>query len=375
MISRILKQEIIDNLFQQKIIVLIGPRQVGKTTLLKEIIDERQLDSKWINADEPDMRAALTNVTSTQLAQLIGTNKLIVIDEAQLIENIGRTLKLFADNFKDIQVIATGSSAFELRNKLNEPLTGRKKEFHLYPISYAETMNHIGSIEAQRLLETRLIFGMYPEVVTNQGNEKIILQDLLSSYLYKDLLMYEGIQKPILLEKLLQALALQVGSEVSYHELGQLLGKVDPATVEKYIDLLEKTYVIFRLNALSRNVRNEIKKGKKIYFWDNGVRNALIKSFNPISLRNDIGALWENFIVSERMKANAYNKNWVNTYFWRTTDQAEIDYIEEQNEHMLCVECKWRQTKKIKLAKSFEEAYPNHSLHVISNENFVEFIK
>ena len=375
MIPRLLKKEIKDNLFKQKIIVLLGPRQVGKSTLLKEIASEIKIDYKWINADEPDMRLALTNVTSTQLAQLIGNYKLIIIDEAQLIDNIGTTLKLFADNFTDIQVIATGSSAFELRNKLNEPLTGRKKEFHLYPISFSEIINYSNEFEAQRLLETRLIYGMYPEVVTSIGEEKTVLQDLLNSYLYKDLLMYEGIQKPVLLQKLLQALALQVGSEVSFHELGQLLGKVKPTTIEKYIDLLEKAFVVFRLNAFSRNLRNEIKKGKKIYFWDNGVRNALIKSFNPIALRNDIGALWENFIVSERMKANAYNMNWVNSYFWRTTDQAEIDYLEEQNEHLRCIECKWKYDKKLRLASSFQTAYPNHSIEIITKENFIPFIK
>ena len=361
--------------FKQKVIVLIGPRQVGKTTLLHEIANEINLDYKWFNGDETDVREQFSNTTSTQLSQLIGTNKLIIIDEAQLIDNIGRTLKLFADNFKDVQVVATGSSAFDLRNKLNEPLTGRKKEFHLYPISYTETVNHLGKLEARRLLETRLVYGMYPEVVTNLGDEKSVLQELLSSNLYKDLLMVEGIQKPVLLEKLLQALAFQVGSEVSYHELGQLLGKVNPATIEKYIDLLEKAFIIFKLHALSRNQRNEIKKGKKIYFYDNGVRNALIKSFNPLSMRNDVGVLWENFMISERMKANEYNKVWVNRYFWRTTDQAEIDYIEEENETLRCTEFTWTERRKKQLPKSFQASYPNHSFEVISNDNFEEFVK
>lgn len=369
------KEALKEAFFKQKVIVLIGPRQVGKTTLLHEIANEMNLDYKWFNGDERDMQEQLSNTTSTELSQLIGNKKLIIIDEAQLIDNIGRTLKLFADNFKDVQVVATGSSAFDLRNKLNEPLTGRKKEFHLYPISYTETINHLGKLEARRLLETRLIYGMYPEVVSNLGEEKTILQELLSSNLYKDLLMVEGIQKPVLLEKLLQALALQVGSEVSYHELGQLLGKVNPATIEKYIDLLEKAFIIFRLHALSRNQRNEIKKGKKIYFYDNGVRNALIKSFNPLSMRNDVGVLWENFMISERMKANEYNKRWVNKYFWRTTDQAEIDYIEEENELLHCTEFSWIEKRKKQLPKSFQASYPNHSFEVITNDNFQEFIK
>lgn len=375
MFIRSQKESLKEAFFKQKVIVLIGPRQVGKTTLLTEIANEMKLDFIWFNGDERDVREQLSNTTSTELAQLIGNKKLIIIDEAQLIDNVGRTLKLFADNFNDIQVIATGSSAFELRNNLNEPLTGRKKEFHLFPISYTETVNHLGKLEAKRLLETRLIYGMYPEVVSNLGEEKKILQELLSSNLYKDLLMVEGIQKPVLLEKLLQALAFQVGSEVSYHELGQLLGKVNPATIEKYIDLLEKAFIIFRLNALSRNQRNEIKKGKKIYFYDNGVRNALIKSFNPLTMRNDVGILWENFMISERMKANEYNKVWVNKYFWRTTDQAEIDYIEEENELLRCTEFTWTEKRKKQLPKSFQASYPNHSYEVITKDNFEEFIK
>ncbi len=375
MFIRSQKEALKEAFFKQKVIVLIGPRQVGKTTLLTEIANEMKIDFIWFNGDERDVREQLSNTTSTELAQLIGNKKLIVIDESQLIDNVGRTLKLFADNFKDIQVIATGSSAFELRNKLNEPLTGRKKEFHLFPISYSETVNHLGKLEAKRLLEIRLIYGMYPEVVSNMGEEKKILQELLSNNLYKDLLMIEGIQKPALLEKLLQVLAFQVGSEVSYHELGQLLGKVNPATIEKYIDLLEKAFIIFRLNALSRNQRNEIKKGKKIYFYDNGVRNALIKSFNPLTMRNDVGILWENFIISERMKANEYNQVWVNKYFWRTTDQAEIDYIEEENELLRCTEFTWNKGRKKQLPKSFQASYPNHSFEIITNENFEEFVR
>ena len=375
MFIRFQKEALKKAFFKQKIIVLVGPRQVGKTTMLKEIAHEMSLDFKWFNGDEADMKQRLSNTTSTELAQLIGNSKLIIIDEAQLIDNIGTTLKLFADNFTDIQVIATGSSAFDLRNKLNEPLTGRKKEFHLFPISYSETVNHLGRMEAKRLLETRLIYGMYPEVLNNIGEEKSVLQELLGSNLYKDLLMVEGIQKPVLLQKLLEALAFQVGSEVSYHELGQLLGKVNPATIEKYIDLLEKAFIIFRLHALSRNQRNEIKKGKKIYFYDNGVRNALIKSFNPLTLRNDVGVLWENYIISERMKANEYNKVWVNKYFWRTTDQAEIDYIEEENEQLRCTEFTWKISRKKQLPKSFQASYPNHTFEIITKENFEEFIR
>ena len=375
MFIRFQKEALKKAFFKQKIIVLVGPRQVGKTTMLKEIAHEMSLDFKWFNGDEADMKQRLSNTTSTELAQLIGNSKLIIIDEAQLIDNIGTTLKLFADNFTDIQVIATGSSAFDLRNKLNEPLTGRKKEFHLFPISYSETVNHLGKMEAKRLLETRLIYGMYPEVLNNLGEEKSVLQELLSSNLYKDLLMVEGIQKPVLLQKLLEALAFQVGSEVSYHELGQLLGKVNPATIEKYIDLLEKAFIIFRLHALSRNQRNEIKKGKKIYFYDNGVRNALIKSFNPLTLRNDVGVLWENFIISELYKKHSYDGKAFQFYFWRTADQQEIDLIIDKNGTLHAYEIKWNSKAKVRLSKTFTGNYPNHNFSVIHKENFWEFLR
>lgn len=299
--------------------------------------------------------------------------ELVVIDEAQQIPEIGKKLKLMYDSNPQIQMIATGSSSFDLLNETSEPLTGRKRTFHLYPISYKEMVGHSGKAEAKRLLENRLIFGLYPEVVQSSGNEKEALLEITQSYLYKDILMLEGIRKSSHLEKLLQAIAFQVGSEVSYYELAKTIGNIDTATVEKYLDLLEKTFVIFKLPAYSRNLRNEIKKGKKYYFYDNGVRNVLLSNFMPIDLRFDKGALWENFLLSERIKSNEYKRFYPNTYFWRTHDQAEIDYIEENDGILNAFEIKWKQ-KKINFPASFLNAYPQNKTNLITLENFEEFI-
>lgn len=267
MIQRIIKDEIISNLFKGKIVLLLGARQVGKTTLLKQIESESKEKALWLNADEGDIRTILNNATtSTELIQLFGLANLVIIDEAQRVNDIGLKLKLIADTFPEIQVIATGSSAFDLLQKSNEPLTGRKKEYNLYPLSFEEMKADSSAISEKRLLETRLVFGSYPEVINNPGNEAEILKEIVNSYLYKDLLLYEGINKSWLINKLLQALALQMGSEVSYNELANTIGNVNSATIERYIDLLEKAFVVFKLPALSRNLRNEIKKGKKIFF-------------------------------------------------------------------------------------------------------------
>lgn len=375
MVIRKLLETIKKNLFIGKVIILIGPRQVGKTTLLKQVLAESNEKSLWLNADEGDVKKALEDATtSTQLFQLFGQHKLIVIDEAQQIENIGRKLKLAIDTNPTIQIIATGSSAFELLNKSNEPLTGRKKEFHLYPFSYSEMKEHHSSLIEKRMLETRLIYGSYPEIINNPGNEKEKLQELVHSYLYKDLLRYDGIKKSAVIDKLLLALALQVGSEVSYNELAKKIGNIEPATIEKYIDLLEKSYVIFKLTALSRNLRNEIKKGKKIYFYDNGVRNSIINNFNKLDMRDDKGALWENYLMSERLKRNSYNKHFCNVYFWRTFDQAEVDYIEEFDGGLNLYEFKWKTNRK-KIPTSILNAYTITSSSFIDRDNFEDFVE
>jgi hypothetical protein len=373
MIKRTISTSIKSEMFGGKVIIITGPRQVGKTTLAKEISEESNVRSKWFNADEPDVRSRLTDPTSTQLKQMYGDAELVIIDEAQRIRNIGITLKLSVENMPRIQVIATGSSALELAGGINEPLTGRKWDFMLYPFSYQELLQNSSATEERRLLEHRMIYGYYPEIVNNPGREQILLNNLVNSYLFKDILSLEQVRKPSLIEKILQALAFQVGSEVSYNELGKIAG-ADNQTVERYIDLLQKVYVIYQLTSFSRNLRNELKKSRKVYFWDNGVRNCLINNFNPLSLRNDTGALWENFLVTERRKYLQYHRIYSNSYFWRTAQQQEIDYLEEGNGRINAYEFKWSETKKIKIPKTFQTAYPESTVKVISREDFTDFI-
>ncbi len=374
MIERLLKSLIEKRLYRNKAIIVIGPRQVGKTTLLKMIVsDTKNKVLEW-NCDEPDVRRRLTEPTSTELKAEIGDADLILIDEAQRIKNIGITLKLLIDNYPEKQVIATGSSAIEMSNSINEPLTGRKYEYVMYPFSCEELFNEFGEQEERRMLERRLIYGSYPEVVNNSGEERETLTELVGSYLYKDIFSFQDVRKPEIIEQLLQALALQIGSEVSYNELGRLLG-LNTATVQRYIDLLEKSYVVFHLRSFSRNVRSELKKSRKIYFYDNGVRNALIGDYKPLALRNDTGALWENYIIAERLKHNAYNTFYGKSYFWRTQQQQEIDYIEDIDGMLHTYESKWNEGKHPRLTDTFAKAYPDHTFTVVSPENYQSFVK
>ena len=359
--------------FKGKIIQLLGARQVGKSTLLPELVKGYGDDVLWLNGDEWDMRQILSKPTTATLKNLIGNKKVVIIDEAQRVENIGITLKIIADNIKGIQVIATGSSAFELSNRINEPLTGRKYEFFLYPLSFGEMVANTSLLDEKRLIDHRLIYGYYPEIVAKPGEEREHLSLIASSYLYKDLFDWQQIKKPALLENLLQALALQLGNEVSFRELGQLTG-ADNETIERYVTLLEKAFVIFRLGTLSRNMRSELKRSRKIYFWDVGIRNAIIKNFNPLALRQDVGALWENFLIVERIKANAYANISVNRWFWRTHAQQEIDYVEEGGGKMNAFEFKWNARGKIKFPAAFTTAYPDASVQGIDQNNFTDFI-
>jgi len=300
MIKRISSDLIKRKIKSGKAIIILGARQTGKTTILHQLFEETS-DTLWLSGDDPDVHSVFEKATSTRFKAMFSGKKTIVIDEAQRIPDIGIKLKLITDHIKGVQLVATGSSSFELANKVNEPLTGRKWEFHLYPLSFSEMVNHHGFLEEKRLLSHRLVYGYYPEVVTKAGNEKEVLKQLSDSYLYKDLLMWERIQKPEKLVRLLKALSFQVGNQVSYNELGKLTD-LDNKTIEKYINLLEQVYIIFRIESFSRNLRSELKSSRKIYFYDNGIRNALIANFNPPELRQDIGALWENFLMSERMK-------------------------------------------------------------------------
>lgn len=372
MIKRQLEKIIRNKLNTGKVILVLGPRQTGKTTLLSEIVQSVG-PFLMLNCDDFIVRSQLTDASVSSLTQIIGSNKLLFIDEAQRVKNIGLTLKLIADTFKDIQLLVSGSSALELADEINEPLTGRKWEYRLFPISFQEFYNQYGYLEVIQQLEHRIIFGMYPEVLTNRGNEIEVLKLIADSYLYKDLLSYKGIRKPDVLQKLLVALALQLGNEVSYNELSNLL-QIDKNTVVNYIDLLEKAFVVFRLQAFSRNLRNEISNSRKIYFYDNGIRNILINNLNALEYRNDTGALWENFLISERMKYNHYNFNYCNSYFWRTHQKQEIDYIEESGGQLYAFEFKWNENKKVKVPSAFNETYKNHTFSLISRQNFIEFL-
>lgn len=373
MIKRQIEDIIFQRLFKGKAIIIFGSRQTGKTTLLKTIADRYNDEYLWLNGDIEDVHLMFKNASPAKLKSIIGKNKLVFIDEAQRVKNIGLLIKMIVDELKDVQVIATGSSAFELANEISEPLTGRKYEYFLYPLSYQELEQHFGMLDEKRLLEHRLIYGSYPEIIMKIGEEKETLNLISNSYLYKDLFTYEKIKKPTLLKKLLQELALQLGSEVSYNELAQLIG-ADKTTIEKYIDLLEKTFVIFKLSALSRNVRNEIKRGKKIYFYDNGIRNSLLSNYTLLDQRTDKGALWENYIISERIKFINYNNYYSNIYFWRTTRQQEIDYIEERDGILHAFEIKCNIKKKVKFSKTFTEAYQNSETIVINPDNYEKYL-
>jgi len=371
-----IKREIQDilqkSLFQGRVVILYGARQVGKTTLVKNVMTEYREDALYLNCDEIDVRQALTDKTSTELKAFIGDKRLVVIDEAQRVKNIGLTLKLLIDNFPNTQIIATGSSSFELSGKIKEPLTGRKTEFFLFPFSIKELTQVRSPLEIKRSLEDLLIFGSYPGVFLASNEREKIVRELATSYSYKDVLVYQDIRNPELLEKLLQALALQIGSEVSYSKLAQLLG-VNKITIENYVRVLEQAYIIFRVGPFSRNIRNELKKKRKIYFYDVGLRNALINNFNPLSLRQDVGALWENFLVIERMKKNNNLEIINNIYFWRTTTGKEIDYIEEADGVLTGYEFKWN--KKTFIApKEFLENYENSKVNLVNKDNFLDFI-
>lgn len=374
MIERSLVAQIRQRLWRKKLILLLGPRQTGKTTLAKQIMAEYADKALYLNADEPHDRQRLTNASSTQLKQLIGSKEFIVIDEAQRVPNIGLTLKLLVDQLPDKQVFATGSSSLDLANTINEPLTGRVFTFHLLPISWQEWAENIGYLEAERGLEQRLLYGSYPDILNNPGDEPALLTSLAAGYLYKDLLSFGSVRKPEILEKLLQSLALQMGNEVSYNELANLL-KVNKDTIAHYIDLLEKSFIIFRLPPFSRNLRTEIATSRKVYFYDNGIRNMLINNFNPFSLRMDKGALWENFLLSERKKRNHYIQYLHNAYFWRTHNGQEIDYLEDAGGQLSAYEFKWSSTRKAKTPPLFAKAYPNTQWSVIHPENFRFFLE
>ncbi|MCF7920529.1 MAG: ATP-binding protein [Candidatus Cloacimonetes bacterium] len=373
MIERKLKERILSHFYKGKALIIYGPRQTGKTTVLRMLESEIRGRVLYLNCDEPDVRNLLEGANSSSLKKLIGRHEIVLIDEGQRVKDIGLTLKLIIDQISEVQLVVTGSSSLELSGTVNEPLTGRKFEYLLLPFSTQELVDAHGILIEQRLLEERMIYGMYPDIANGEELRTEKLLNLAGSYLYKDIFNFRDVRKPEVIEKLLQALALQMGSEVSYSELSNLLG-IDYHTVTSYIDLLEKSFVVFRLPSFSRNMRNELRKSRKIYFYDNGIRNAIIKNFNPLDLRQDRGALWENFLVAERKKYFAYNGIFGDLYFWRTKNKQEIDLIEIINGKMNAYEFKWKDGKKYSLPKSFQEAYPDCGFKLINRDNYLEFL-
>ncbi len=373
MINRVLENRIAHRLNKGKAIIVMGARQVGKTTLLNKMFKSQEHEIFWFNGDNSDTVALFENMNASRIKALIGNAKTLVIDEAQRISDIGIKLKQIIDQLPGLQVVATGSSSFDLANKVNEPLTGRKWEYVLYPLSYKELSDHYGILGENRMLPHRLIYGSYPDVINNVGDEQKTLMEISNSYLYKDILDYEGIHKADKLVTLLQALAYQLGSEVSFTELSQLTG-LDVKTVDKYITILEQAYIVFRLRSYSRNLRNELKNRRKIYFYDNGIRNAVIRNFAPAEMRGDIGALFENYFIAEKMKLKEYTDDYSLSWIWRTKTQQEIDYIEEKDGILKAFEIKWNPNRKARMPLSFKNAYPEAEFHVVNRDNLFEFL-
>lgn len=375
MIKRAVEGRIQNALSKKKVVTIMGPRQVGKSTLAGAMIpeDARVLE---INGDNADVRTMFENVDESKMKVLIGDKNFLLVDEAQKIGNVGNMLKIVAEKFKDVKVIVTGSSAFKLAEAVNESLTGRKREFRLYPLSFKEMADETSALEESRLIDHRLIYGYYPEVVTSPGDEKEVLKELIDSYLYKDVMEENDIAKPEKLVKLVQALAFQIGSTVSANELAGLVG-VDAKTIERYIDILEKCYIIFTLPSYAKNQRNELKFARKLYFWDMGIRNGVIGNMAPASLRSpeELGHMWENFLVAERIKRNDYaGRTFVQHYFWRTQQKKEVDLIEVEDGLMTGFEIKRKKGKRVSAPVSFTAAYPNAHFECITPDDLLSFL-
>lgn len=375
-IQRSLLPQIKNLLIPGKVLILYGPRQVGKTTLAHDLIASVPLRSRFINADELIYREALASQNRHRLGEVLGDAELLVIDEAQRVPNIGINLKILVDSFPHAVILATGSASFDLANKISEPLTGRTLTFNMYPVSYGEIRQTYGILETRSQLERWLIWGGYPAITTQENPtlRSTLLGEIVGAYLYRDILEHEGVRRSDKIVDLLRLLAFQIGQEVSLAELATGLG-LTRTTVERYLDLLEKVFVIFRVNGFSRNLRKEVTKNSRFYFYDNGVRNSLIQNFNPLHLRQDVGQLWENFLVVERQKTNQTAFRQVNSYFWRTYDQKEIDCIEDHGGTLHGYEFKWGD-KPIpqKTVHEFLETYPGSTLATINKNTFEDFL-
>jgi predicted AAA+ superfamily ATPase len=374
-IPRYVQASIEKQLGKQKVILLYGTRRSGKTTIIENLFHKNQQETLFLLGEDVQVAELLSQRSVSNYKQIVGDKKIIIIDEAQVVPNIGKILKLMIDNLKGISIIATGSSSFDLVNDAGEPLVGRKKEFHLFPVAQLEYAKIENRIETANNLPERLIYGGYPELwhLDNLKEKEEYLESLVSSYLLKDLLALTNVKGADVLYKLLKLLAWQVGSQVSTVELGNSL-QLNKETVERYLDLLAKVFIIFPISGFSRNLRKEVTKSKKWYFYDNGIRNALIRNFSPLSLRNDIGALWEQYIITERMKYNSAMGNSIQYFFWRTYDGQEIDLLEVNNrQEMLAFECKWGQ-KKAKAPVAFSKAYPDANWQEINKINYLDWI-
>jgi len=372
MVKRELTEILKKDLHKNKALILLGARQVGKTTLLQNL-SKTWNNTLWLTGDELETQRLFENPTITRFKAEFSGVKYLIIDEAQRLPNVGLGLKLITDHLKEVQLLVTGSSAFELSNRLNESLMGRTFEYQLCPLSFSEMAEFHTLREEKRLLPYRMVYGYYPNVVMQPEDNKKILQNLVQNFLYKDMLLLEDVKKPDKIVRLLQALAFQVGSQVSYNEISKVVG-LNAATVEKYIIMLEQSFIIFRLGSFSRNLRSELSKSRKIYFYDNGIRNALIDNLSSMEIRTDAGALWENFLISERMKLLKHNERWANRYFWRTKEQQEIDYIEEENGKLHAFEFKWNPRANARITKTFTNAYPQAETQIITPDNYVEFV-
>ena len=370
-IKRYAQSQLVKWIGRRKVIILTGARQVGKTTLFTTMFGEKQ-GLLWLNADETHVRERLQILSVENFKGIIGKNTWVVIDEIQRIPNAGLMLKLLIDNFKDVQFLATGSSALDIAETIFEPLTGRHLLFHLHSLMLAEMYNNLSAFEIEQKIPFHLVYGCYPDVYNNPSDAATLLKNLANQYLYKDVLVWKDIRKPQLLDKLLQLLAHQIGSEVSLAELANQL-KVKSETVESYIDLLEKSFVVYRMPAFSNNPRKEISKMHKIFFWDNGIRNAIIDNFDDTSIRTDVGKLWENFIITERMKWLAWNNPSTKSYFWRNYNQSEVDYLEVNKKQITAYEMKWNTAKKHKLTAAFTNTYPEAQTEIITPINFASF--
>lgn len=375
MIKRAIEERIHNALAKKKIVTIMGPRQVGKSTLAGAMIPE-EADDLEINGDNTDVQTMFVNVDDTKMKVLIGNKNFLFVDEAQKIGNVGNMLKIVAEKFDDVKVIVTGSSAFKLAEAVNESLTGRKREFRLYPLSFKEMADETSVLEESRMIDHRLIYGYYPEVVTSPGDEKEVIKELIDSYLYKDVLEENEIAKQDKLVRLVQALAFQIGSTVSANELAGLVG-VDAKTVERYIDILEKCYIIFTLPSYAKNQRNELKFARKIYFWDMGIRNGVIGNMAPVSLRSpeELGHMWENFLIAERIKRNDYaGRTFVQHYFWRTQQKKEVDLIEIEDGMMTGFEIKRKEGKRVGAPASFTAAYPDARFECVTPSDLMSFL-